>query len=46
MLRKKIEVQNNKVLAVRRRYEVAAQVSRRTCVSRMDGEEGGVARCS
>lgn len=26
MLRKKIEVQNTKVLAVRRRYEVAAQV--------------------
>lgn len=27
MLRKKIEVQNNKALAVRRRYEVAKQVS-------------------
>jgi hypothetical protein len=27
MLRKKIEVQNNKVLAVRRCYEVAKQVS-------------------
>lgn len=41
MLRKKIETQNNKVLAVRRRYDVAAQVSPTTRRGMQKQQEGG-----